>query len=165
MENIATFLKWTIGVCLTLTIIMAGVALWNKVVPIITTSHAQAAQQARAVADDEYSAYDNQIISGSQVLTAYRRYSYHDVFYLYIQTNNNSSTLNFGMQPNGSTAACAGFDYSTGKLVTGTTSCSIALTQVTDNTSSYYIPPQARFRAAVLKDGNDRVTGIFFKAQ
>jgi len=144
---------------------MAGVALWNKVVPIITTSNAQAAQQARAVADDEYSAYDNQITSGSQILTAYRRYSYHDVFYLYIQTNTNSWTLNFGMQPNESNSSCAGFDFSTGKLTTGTQSCNITLNQVTNNTSSYYIPPQARFRSTVLKDANDRVTGIYFMAQ
>jgi hypothetical protein len=166
MENISTFLKWTFGVILTLTIIAAGVMLWNKASPIIASANNQAAQQANAIGDDEYSAFDNQLVSGSQVLTAFRRYSNHDVFYLYIQTNNNATIRNFGMQPNGSIAACTNFNYTLGTLQSGTAvGCNITQLQVTDNASIYYIPPQARFLSVLLRDLNKRVTGIYFKAQ
>jgi hypothetical protein len=163
MQNILVFLKNSVGLIITVVIITAGLILWSKAEPIVDMTNRQAAMQAEFMQNEIYSAYDNQIVSGSQIITAYRRYSMQDAFYLYIQTNNGGTIRNFGMQPNGSTQPCPNFDYNNGALASGSTTCNITIDQIQDNASVYYISPQSRFSAKLIKDANKRVTAIFFK--
>lgn len=168
MDNISKFLQWSVGLLITLSIISMGLLLWNKAKPIGAAAQQQAAEQARLMSEAQFSAYDNQLVSGSQLLTAYRRYYMLDSFHLYVQTNR-SGTREFGMTPSapsgGSASSCPSLSYSSGELSGGTTSCTVTEDEIIDITSSNYVPPQAKFRATVVKDGNDRVAGIYFKMQ
>ncbi|CAH1207728.1 hypothetical protein PAECIP111893_02765 [Paenibacillus plantiphilus] len=168
MDNITKFLQWSVGLLITLAIISTGLLLWNKAQPIGSAAQQQAAEQARLMSEAQFAAYDNQVVSGSQLLTAYRRYYTLDAFHLYVQTSR-GGTQQFGMTPsapNGGTGSnCPSFDYANGKINGGTTTCSVKEADVTTVTHSYYVPPQARFRTTVVKDGNDRIAGIYFKMQ
>ncbi|MFC6333914.1 hypothetical protein ACFP56_14900 [Paenibacillus septentrionalis] len=166
MENIASFLKTTISILITLAIISAGIFLWNKTIPVLELANNQASIQAMELADQQYSAYDNQLVSGSQLNTAYRRYSNHDVFVLYVQKKNNNGTrTNFGIRPSGS-GPCRDFDFSTGKLKTGTlANCYVNEDDLQSYSGTYYVPPQSKFQAVLVRDLNNSVIGIYFKEQ
>ncbi|RUT39526.1 hypothetical protein EJP82_25950 [Paenibacillus anaericanus] len=161
MENLQTYLKWVIGLLFTLVIIAAGIMIWNQTQPMLQMANRQAVEQAQAIADDEFSAYDYQLVSGSQVLTAVRRYAMKDVFYIYVKTTKSE----FIVKPSGTTTSCPRFDYTNGSIVTGTTSCNITTRQMMDINDTNYVPPQGRFRSTLLRDDNDRITGIYFKQQ
>lgn len=164
MDNITKFLQWTVGLLITLSIISAGILLWNKAMPISAAAQRQAEEQARLMYEAQFSAYDNQLVSGSQLLTAFRRYYNQEAFYLYVQTIR-GTTRQFGMTPasSGGASSCPGFNYSTGQVTAGTASCSVTETSVTEVTNTHYVPPQARFRTTLVRDGNDRVVGIYFR--
>jgi len=165
MENIASFLKTTISILITLAIISAGIFLWNKTMPVLELANNQASIQAMELADQQYSAYDNQLVSGSQLNTAYRRYSNHDVFVLYVQKNNNGTRTNFGIRPSGS-GPCRDLDFTTGNLKTGTlATCSVDEEDIQSYSGTYYVPPQSKFKAILVRDLNDSVIGIYFKEQ
>ncbi len=167
MDNITKFMQWSVGLLITLAIISTGLLLWNKAKPIGAAAQQQAAEQARLMSEAQFSPYDSQLVSGSELVTAYRRYYMMLGFHLYVKTNKAS----FGMTPSasggGGSTSCPSFNYTTGQLSGGTASCNRTETHVTDNAASnlYYVPPQARFLATVVKDANDRVAGIYFKMQ
>lgn len=165
MDSIPSYLKWTIGVILTLIIIGSGVLLLNRVMPVLSLANEEASVQVKLSQDSRYAAYDYQIVSGSKVLTAMRQYYDVDPFTLYVQIKSNGSTQNFGMTPSSNNEPCRSFDYNSGKFSSGTTNCRVTENEVMDVTSTYYIPPQARFRATVVRDDNDRISAIYFKQQ
>ncbi|WP_019912145.1 hypothetical protein [Paenibacillus sp. HW567] len=170
MENIASFLKTTISILITLAIISAGLFLWGKTQPVVELANSQAAAQARELSEQQYSAFDNQIVSGSQILTAYRRYESQEGFYLYVQRpyvyGQDESNRKFGMNPNGKGSVRA-FDYSGGKFKDGTDTESNVRNDedISDASGHYYISPQARYRAKLIKDNNDRIAAIYFDAE
>jgi hypothetical protein len=162
MENISKFLYWTMGVLLTLAIISTGLLLWARAQPIGAAAQRQAEDQARMMSEAQFAAYDNQIVSGSQLVTAYRRYYSLNGFHLYVEKN--GGAVRFGMTPNGSGSTCPSIDFGTGTLSGGTMSnCGVTETTVTTSAATEYIPPQTRFRTTLVRDANHRVTGIYFK--
>lgn len=166
MSQIAGWLKWTISILITIAAISAGMMLWNKALIIRDEADDQVKRQSKAIAETQYSAFDNTLVSGSQILTAYRRYENKDVFSLYIQIQKSGSVQNFGMQPKGSNLSpCRNFDFNSGKLSNGQSTCNVSEEQVTNVNDVHYIPPQARFRSLVIRDENDRISGLFFKSQ
>lgn len=161
MNNITTFLIWVVGILMTLTIIGFGIYWYNQSLVIGESVNRQQVEQSQFIIDGEYAAYDNQLVSGSQILTGYRRYSMQSPFYIYVQSGSNS----FAAEPSKSTGQCSNFDYSTGKINSGTSSCSVDDVQMQDISSSYYIPPQSRYKSTIVRDDNRRITAIYFKAQ
>ncbi|WP_159887531.1 hypothetical protein [Paenibacillus puerhi] len=162
MENISKFLYWTVGILITLAMISAGLILWNNAKPIGAAAQRQAAEQARLMYEAQFAAYDSQLVSGSQLVTAYRRFYSLDAFHLYVEMN--SGAIQFGMTPNGDNTACPAIDYHTGKLNGSTMpSCNVTDANITNTSSGHYVAPQRRFRSTLVKDANNRVTGIFFK--
>ncbi|GKU78131.1 hypothetical protein [Paenibacillus sp. L3-i20] len=170
MDNISKFLQWSIGLLITLSIISMGLMLWNKAKPIGVAAQQQAAEQAKLMAEAQFSAYDNQLLSGSQLITAYRRYYMLDAFHIYVQTNQ-GGIKQFGMTPSAPAggvgpSACPPFSYTNGTLGGGTSSsCAVLEADISNVANTNYVPPQAKFRTTVLKDGNDRIAGIYFKMQ
>jgi len=152
MGNIEKFLYWSIGLLVTLAIISTGILLWNTTKPIMTAANREAADQARQISDAQFAAFDNQIVSGANVITAYRKYSGKQAFYLRI--DNDASE--FGVSLNGGETQCqatnpSGFD------------CYVSLEDILDiSDAAHYVPPQAKFDARLLRDANERVYGIRF---
>ncbi|WP_166244088.1 hypothetical protein [Paenibacillus turpanensis] len=166
MGNIEKFLYWTIGVLVTMLVISTGLLLWNKTKPIMTLANKEAAAQAQLITDAQFSAYDNQIVSGAQVVTAYRRYATQEAFYLYIRMYKSGTYTDFGMTPKGGGYTCPRFSFSLGQLVSGSPmSCSVKEEQITKFGGTYYVPPQASFRSTIVRDVNKRVTAIYFDMQ
>ncbi|MBW7475212.1 hypothetical protein K0T92_10675 [Paenibacillus oenotherae] len=166
MENISGFLKMTISILITLAIITSGLFLWYQTQPIVDLATSQAAAQAAELKEQEFSAFDNQLVSGSQILTAYRRYWNHENFFLYVRTYNGGTATEFGMNPSGTSSSCRAFNYSSGRFEdTGTSSCYIDEDDVTYYSGTYYVPPQARFQSTIIRDDNDRIAAIYFREQ
>lgn len=163
--NTNKYISWTSGLLITGMIITAGILLFNKSTPVLNAANDQSATQAQMAIANKYVAFDNQLVSGSQVLTAYRQFQNEDIFYIYVQTNINHTVQNFGMTPSGMNTNGPNFNFTTGQFTSGTMNCSTTQVQVTDITNPNYIPPQARFRSTLLLDENKLVTGIYFKMQ
>ncbi|WP_128896796.1 hypothetical protein [Longirhabdus pacifica] len=162
MENISHFLRWVFGLVITLFILSAGILLYNLAQPMLWTANNQASDQARMIIDSEYTAYDYQIVSGSQLLTAYRRYGDQQDFTLYVKTSNK----NFGVYTDGTTGSCTNFDFTTGSLESSSTmACNVTQQQLMEGTSDYYISPQARFISTLVRDKNDIIRAIYFQQQ
>ncbi|WP_341281073.1 hypothetical protein [Paenibacillus sp. FSL H8-0537] len=166
MENISVFLKTTISILITLAIITSGMFLWSASQPVLQLANGQAAAQARELTEQQYSAYDNQLVSGSQIVTAYRRYATHEGLVLYVQFYKNGAYTNFGMRPDEVSSACRNFNYSSGQVTEGTSyNCYADEDDLTSSYSSYYISPQSRFRATLIKDANNTIQAIYFRSQ
>ncbi|MEK3963432.1 MULTISPECIES: hypothetical protein [Paenibacillus] len=167
MENIASFLKTTISILITLAIISSGLFLWGKTQPVVELANSQAAAQARELSEQQYSAFDNQIVSGSQILTAYRRYESQQGFCLYVEkpyaNGQNEVERRFSMNPSGE-GYCRAFDYSGAKFKEGSES-GVDEEEISNASGQYYISPQARYRARLIKDNNERIAAIFFVAE
>lgn len=167
MENIASFLKTTISILITLAIISSGLFLWGKTQPVVELANSQAAAQARALSEQQYSAFDNQLVSGSQILTAYRRYESQPGFCLYIERpyvyGQAASDTQISMNPSGE-GYCREFDFTSGKFKEGTRS-SWTDEDISNASGSVYISPQSRYRAKLIKDKNERIAAIYFQAQ
>lgn len=168
MENIASFLKTTISILITLAIISSGLFLWGKTQPVVELANSQAAAQARELSEQQYSAFDNQLVSGSQILTAYRRYESQPGFCLYVQRpyvyGQDAYYREFSMNPSDE-GSCRNFDYSRGEFKEGTSSSYVDEDNISTASDSYYISPQSRYRAMLIKDDNDRIAAIYFQAQ
>ncbi|WP_440961824.1 hypothetical protein ACN6KS_08930 [Paenibacillus nitricinens] len=168
MENIASFLKTTISILITLAIISSGLFLWGKTQPVVELANSQAAAQARELSEQQYSAFDNQIVSGSQILTAYRRYESQQGFCLYIEkpyaNGQNEAERRFSMNPNGE-GYCRAFDYSSGSFKEGPDTRGVDVEELSEASGRYYISPQARFKAKLIKDKNERIAAIYFVAE
>jgi hypothetical protein len=159
MENIASFLKTAVSIMLTLAIISAGLLLWGKAQAVVDLANAQAVVQEREISEQQYSAFDGQIVSGSQILTAYRRYESNAVFCLYIQKDYNNE---FSLRAGGS-GSCRKYDYSRGELTSGDDTNTISVNYIQNiSDTRYYISPQSRFRATLVRDANKRISAILF---
>lgn len=170
MENIASFLKTTISILITLAIISAGLFLWGKTQPVVELANSQAAAQARELSEQQYSAFDNQLVSGSQILTAYRRYESEQNFCLYVERpdvyGQTDANRQISMNPSGD-GYCRAFDYSGGRFKEGTEKDYNKVDDrvISDASETHYISPQSRFRATLIKDHNERIAAIYFRAK
>lgn len=167
MENIASFLKTTISILITLAIISSGLFLWGKTQPVVELANSQAAAQARALSEQQYSAFDNQLVSGSQILTAYRRYESQPGFCLYVQrpyVYGQEAYREFSMNPSDE-GSCRNFDYSSGEFKEGSGYSNVDDKDISDASDPRYISPQSRYRAKLIKDKNERIAAIYFQAQ
>jgi hypothetical protein len=168
MENIASFLKTTISILITLAIISSGLFLWGKTQPVVELANSQAAAQARELSEQQYSAFDNQIVSGSQILTAYRRYESQQGFCLYVErpyvNGQGESDRQISLNPS-EKGYCRAFDYSSGSFKEGPDSRGVDVEELSEALGRYYISPQARFKAKLIKDKNERIAAIYFVAE
>lgn len=161
MENIASFLKTAVSILLTLAIVSAGLLLWGKAQAVVDLANGEAAMQERELSDQQYSAFDGQIVSGSQIVTAYRRYETKESFCVYVSKNYNQG---FSLKT-GTSGSCRKLDYSSGRFGSGYESDYTVIDQILNPyDSARYISPQSRFKAVLVRDDNKRVAGILFTA-
>lgn len=165
MENIPKWVFIAVGMLITMLIIGFGIRGYYQTVPLAQSVNERAAVQAKLSEETKYSAYDFQDVSGSQIETAYRQFYNENPFTLYVQTNFNGVTKNFAMNPSEMGTSCRSFDFSAGVLTSGTLTNLVTEEQIEDENSSYYIPPQTRFKAVKVRDENGRVAALFFKQE
>lgn len=60
---------------------------------------------------------------------------------------------------------CRAFDYSSGSFKEGPDSRGIDVKELSEASGRYYISPQARFKAKLIKDKNERIAAIYFVAE
>ncbi|MNI85323.1 hypothetical protein D3C73_1423030 [compost metagenome] len=68
------------------------------------------------------------------------------------------------MNPSGE-GQCRDFDYSGEKLKDTSSYNDVDEDEITNASDEYYISPQARYRAKLIKDKNERVAAIYFEGQ
>lgn len=163
ISRLASYFAQIIGVIFTLAILAWGFGLFDIGKVIFGSVESNYQQQARLTVDAQYSAYDGQTVSGSNVLTAMRRYSNKQQFYVYIVGSSGASMIG---NPSNSSTTCRQVDYTTSK-VTGTTvnNCDVTLYRMEDETSGSFIPPQSNFKSTLVRDMSNNVVGLLFKQQ
>lgn len=146
MENGVKALMIAATVLITIAIISLGV--------IVFQSGQEAASQAQKGFSDiqqdmtavQYAAYDQKLISGSQVINAIRKYSTNAQFGVQVKTGKNPTGTWYGKIVS-ATGAVSG---------NGTTD----LTPVYDDSHANYINPVGRFQSSLVYDSNRVVRAI-----
>ncbi|OMP13425.1 hypothetical protein COLO4_01712 [Corchorus olitorius] len=98
----------------------------------------------------KFSAYDNSIVSGSQIINVVRQYMKQDAFGVTVTTGKGSTTT-YGNA----------FDATTGEVTS--TSKNEDLTNAQSQSAAGYINPSGRFLSKVVTDKNGVVRGLIFQ--
>jgi len=162
MENVSTGLKWAIGILVTLLIVAAGVSVY-----MASSGYFKRAQSGLVNTTgnlNEFTAYDDQIVTGSEVVETAKRYEKKDEFTVLIYTNktqtgfyagNISSTSSKCYRPNDKNEAEKGLG--------GACNTKKTIGDMKDETKvDSYVNPTASFRSKVYADVNGVVRVIEF---
>lgn len=151
-ENVLGFIKWAAGIVITLAIISIAFIVFNIAkdgtmagINKISTMNAQ-------IAESDITIYDDQEISGSEVVNVIRKFNKS---YLAIQviTGKDTSGTWYGYN--------ASVSESTGVATMGSESSS-DITNAIDETHERYINPNGRFMSKVYRDKNGTAIAITF---
>lgn len=160
--RIISYLQQVVGMAITLLIISMGLAFFAVSKIFFGEVEDTSIQRNRAIVETQYTAYDSNFVSGSALNTAMRRYSNKQLFYIYVKS---SSGATFVANPTKGDNTCRQVDFNTSTVTNTMGSCAVTAAQMEDESSPYYIPPQARFKVTLARDSNDLVVGLLFAQQ
>jgi hypothetical protein len=164
MERLMGYFSEIVGAIIGLLITGFGLALYQYTVPIRELATERIMQQAILAEQAKFSSFNNVPVSGAQVLTAMRRYSLQDNFYIYVRRNPPNS--NFIGNPAKNPTTCLNIDFTTGQLLNSTTPrCTVTVNQMELESSAFYVSHLDRFISRPVLDSSDRVAGLFFDEQ
>lgn len=160
LTRISNYVFQIFGVILFLTVLSFGFYFFDVGKMIFGAVDENASRQSRAIVESQYSAYDSQIVSGSNVLTAMRRYSNKTNFFIYVWK---SGSGQFVAAPTGDGPSCRQIDFATATVSpTLINTCTVTESEMSSETSQYYVHPQDRYEAKIVRDASDNVAGIQF---
>jgi hypothetical protein len=114
--------------------------------------------QIRLEEESSFSSYNERDLSGSYILTAMRQYSLSDIVSVYVANRGQ----NIVATPSGFAKQVNSIDFSTGNVLPAKITASVTIDQMKDEASIYYISPQTKYRAKLVKDVNGLIVGILF---
>lgn len=159
MKTAMKFITDSIGLFMSLFIISASITVFLIVKPVHEYVAEKGKTQVILQQMAEFSPYDNHPVSGSNVLTAMRRYSSTDYVAIYVR---NGAGNTFIANPSGSTAGCYVIDYNTGKITSSRTVATVTAAQMSNESSPYYVAYQSKYQATLVIDKNKVVVGVYF---
>lgn len=151
---------FTDGIKLSITLVIAAAILTVYGIFQVGYGNMKDNQREQAILEEvaEYAPFDNRVTVGSQIITAMRKYSMNDYVTVYVK----NASVSFAATPTGITKPVGTVDYSTGILTGGSTTASVKVSQMKDETSAYYILPQQKYQSQLVTDNNRVVVGILF---
>ncbi len=148
-ENASKGLSLTATIFLTIGLITIAVSIYFIAVAGTKTAQDDMSGLTNTLQQSKFSAYDNSIVSGSQIINVIRQYMKQDAFGVKVTTGKKSTKIY------GDT-----FDEKTGEVSKGTKNDDLDDAQ--DQSSADYINPSGRFTSKVITDSNGVVRGIVF---
>lgn len=154
MTNVVKAILIAASIFFTLAIVSIGV--------IVVTTGQDSVKQATSeisgiqseLADQTFLIYENNTISGSQVINTLRKYKDREFFGIYVETGKNSSghgTWYF-------------YDVSDPDSISDN-GATDDLSSTTNESSSHYINPSGQFDSSLIYDSNNVIRGIEFIQQ
>ncbi|MEW4372908.1 ABC transporter permease [Paenibacillus kandeliae] len=149
-ENASKGLSLTATIFLTIGLITIAVSIYFIAVAGTKTAQDDMSGLTNTLQQSKFSAYDNSIVSGSQIINVVRQYMKQDAFGVTVTTGKGSTTT-YGNA----------FDATTGEVTS--TSKNEDLTNAQSQSEAGYINPSGRFLSKVVTDKNGVVRGLIFQ--
>lgn len=156
MDNNINKALWIgIGILFFVAVVSIGLSLLNQSTEIAQDQSRELSSIQQKLSDSKFSAYDNQTVSGSQVISAIKNFRDNkDVVSIQVKTKKsttvylNSATFSAEAVTLGSAASDLAIETS--------------IKNARDEKNSNYINPVANFDAQIRKDANGVISGIVF---
>lgn len=151
MENSTKAIIIAASIVITLAIVTVGFLILKSGTDIASGSAKDLDVQARAIAEKKYTNYEDNDVSGSQVLDAIKQFR---TDYIGIQVITKKDTSGTWYLHDVSISSDVG---EVGSEVT------FDLTDAKDETADEYINPAGRFTGKIIRDVNDKICAIIFE--
>ena len=163
LDRVGEYFKEIVALVFTLLVIGFGIQVWNIVSPVNDAIREQAIVRARMSEEAKYSAYNNHLLSGSAISTAVKKYADIPRFCVYVGTDSTNSNFNRYSYDGGQCYQLSSVSPPTAST-TVLPSSNTYQQMVTEGTP-VYVDIRNRYRSSLVRDGNDRITGIVFFRQ
>lgn len=158
MENSLKMLMIGAAVAITLAVITSGFFILRQGQGILKSSTAKISQISSDIEETEFTIYEDQEVSGSEVVNSVRKYDDERVG-IFVST---------GKDPNGAwyIEDIDGTNFSSndyiGEIGSGSAN---GIDQMIDTSANEYVNPNGRFIGKVIRNENDSIIGLAFEQQ
>lgn len=149
-ENVLSFIKWAAGIVITLAIISIAFIVFNMAKDGTMKGATKIEEMNAQIADSDMTIYDDEEISGSEVVNVVRKFK-KSYLGIQVKTGKNTGGTWYGYN--------VALSSDVGTIGAATSS---ALTSAIDETSNLYINPNGRFMGKVYRDSNGAVAALVF---
>ncbi len=149
-ENVLGFIKWAAGIVITLAIISIAFIVFNIAKDGTMAGVNKIGNMNSQIAESDITIYDEQEVSGSEVINVIRK-NKDSYLGILVKTGKNTSGTWYGYSGSisGGTATLSGVS-------------SVTLSNALDETSNQYINPNGRFDGKIFRDENGSAVAISF---
>ena len=159
MENVQKALIMGTGLMVTLALVTVGIAIFLTAKDMTVIAQDNFGDVQHELANSEFVAFNETVVTGSQVLNALRKYENADAFGIGVKTKKNSGDVWYWEKiESKSVESSTVYSIST----TGATGTFSKATTVTEDN---YINPNAKFKSSLRADENEVIIGIVFTQQ
>lgn len=159
MENVQKALIMGTGLMVTLALVTVGIAIFLTAKDMTVIAQDNFGDVQHELANSEFVAFNETVVTGSQVLNALRKYENADAFGIGVRTKKNSGDIWY-WKTISSTTVDGSQVYSI-----STTSAPGTLSTATTVTNDNYINPNAKFKSSLKSNQNEVIIGIVFTQQ
>ncbi len=154
-NNIGKALWIGVGILFFVAVVSLGLSMLDQSRSIAQDQSEKLSDIQKRLSDAQFDIYDNQTVTGSQVVAAIKNFrDYKDVFSVRVTTNKGTVTyLN--------SASFSGSSVTIGSAQDDTT-VENAIKDARDEANSSFINPVASFDAQVRRDANDVISAVEF---
>ncbi len=158
MENSLKMLMIGAAVAITLAVITSGFFILRQGQGILKSSTSKISQISSDIEETEFTIYEDQEVSGSEVVNVVRKYDEERVG-IFVAT---------GKDPNGSwyIEDIDGTNFSSDDFVGEISSSGgNSISELIDTSNDEYVNPNGRFLGKVIRNENDSIIGLAFTQQ
>ncbi len=154
-NNISKALWIGIGILFFIGVVSLGLSIFNRGKAVANHQNEALGDLERNLAESEFDKYDNQSVTGAEVLSSIKKYrDKADLVSVSVTTNKGSNTyLN--------SASFSDEEVTLGSAKTGS-DIEKEIAEARKESSDNYINPVAKFDAKIRRDKNDVIAGIVF---
>ncbi len=154
-NNIGRALWIGVGILFFIAVVSLGLSMLDQGRSIAQDQSEKLSDIQKRLSDAQFDIYDNQSVTGSQVVAAIKNFrSYKDVFSIRVTTNKGTVTY-----LNGATFSGSGVSLGSGH---DDTTIENAIKDARDEANNAFINPVAGFDAQLRKDANGVISAIEF---
>ncbi|MGM0379632.1 MAG: hypothetical protein ACQEQE_07785 [Bacillota bacterium] len=158
MENSLKMLMIGAAVAITLAIITAGFYILRQGQGIMKSSSEKVSQISSEIEESEFTIYENQEVSGSEVVNLVRKYR-DDRVGIYIETGKDTNGTWYNNEIDG---VDSDDEVYVGSIESENGE---SLSTLLDEENDEYVNPNGRFLGRVVRNENDSIIGLYFEQE
>lgn len=153
MENSLKMLMIGAAVAITLAVITAGFFILRQGQGIMKSSTEKISSISADIEETEFTIYDDQTVSGSEVVNVVRKYK-NERIAVFVATGKDSN----GAWYNNSATGISNGDYE-GSIISSSPE---DFSSMIDESKNEYVNPNGKFKGKVLRNANNTIIGLYF---